>query len=98
MIETKRTIAFTGGGTAGHVFPAFPVIARLRALDVDVFWIGSSDGMERRLVEEAGIRYVGVPSGKLRRYFSLKNFTDLFRILAGFLPLAGYSRKNGPRF
>jgi UDP-N-acetylglucosamine--N-acetylmuramyl-(pentapeptide) pyrophosphoryl-undecaprenol N-acetylglucosamine transferase len=97
MIETKRTIAFTGGGTAGHVFPAFPVIARLRALDVDVFWIGSSDGMERRLVEEAGIRYVGVPSGKLRRYFSLKNFTDLFRILAGFFAARRILKKERPQ-
>lgn len=97
MIETKRLIAFTGGGTAGHVFPVFPVIARLRALDMEVFWIGSSDGMERRLVEEAGIRYLGIPSGKLRRYFSLRNFTDLFRIVAGFFAARRIFKKERPR-
>ena len=48
----KRTIAFTGGGTAGHVFPAFPVIERLKRADYDVFWIGSTGGMERSLVEQ----------------------------------------------
>ncbi len=82
--QQNKTFVFTGGGTAGHVFPVFPVIERVRKAGFDVLWIGSSRGMERTLVERAGIRYYGVPSGKLRRYFSFRNFTDLFRIIAGF--------------
>jgi len=78
------TFAFTGGGTAGHVFPMFPVIERVQKAGFDTLWIGSARGMEGSLVKRAGIRYSGVPSGKLRRYFSFRNFTDLFAILAGF--------------
>lgn len=85
MTRNSNLIIFTGGGTAGHVFPAFPVVERLRTSGRDVAWIGSPNGMEKDLVEKAGIRYYSVPSGKLRRYFSLKNFTDLFLILAGFI-------------
>ncbi len=84
MSKNSRLIAFTGGGTAGHVFPAFPVIERVRSAGFEVIWIGSSNGMERDLVEKAGIEFYGIPSGKLRRYFSFKNISDLFRILAGF--------------
>ena len=85
MRETNRTIAFTGGGTAGHVFPAFPVVERMRSAGFNVVWIGSRRGMERKLVEDSGCRYHGIPAGKFRRYFSLRNAADLFRIAAGFL-------------
>ena len=85
MRRDQNLTAFTGGGTAGHVFPAFPVIDRLQADGVNVVWIGSISGMERKLVENAGITYCGVPSGKLRRYFSLRNFTDVFLIAFGFI-------------
>ncbi len=77
-------IAFTGGGTAGHVFPGIAVCQTLRKkMDAEVFWIGSRSGMEKRLAAEAGIPYRGIPAGKLRRYLSLKNFFDLWRVLAG---------------
>ena len=83
------SIAFTGGGTGGHIYPGLAVAERLKKLFpegvIRVFWIGSSSGMDRSLVEDAGIEFFGVPSGKLRRYFSLKNFIDIFRILAGFV-------------
>ena len=85
MRKNNRLIAFTGGGTAGHVFPALPVIDRLRSAGFQAVWIGSRSGMERALLEEAGISYYGVPSGKFRRYFSLRNISDLFLIVAGFL-------------
>jgi UDP-N-acetylglucosamine--N-acetylmuramyl-(pentapeptide) pyrophosphoryl-undecaprenol N-acetylglucosamine transferase len=96
MSNKKKTIAFTGGGTAGHVFPAFPVIDRVRKDGFEVFWIGSSDGMERKLIESAGVRYYGIPSGKFRRYFSLKNMTDLFNILAGFYASRRILRRERP--
>ncbi len=83
----SRKIIFTGGGTAGHVYPGLSVVESLkeRDKDIEVLWIGAASGMEKDIVEDAGIRFIGVPSGKLRRYFSLKNFTDLFKITAGFI-------------
>ena len=81
-------IAFTGGGTGGHIFPGLAVAQelknRLAGQDFRLFWIGSSAGMDRSIVEEAGIKFYGVPSGKLRRYFSFKNVTDFFRIIGSF--------------
>jgi len=92
----SNTFAFTGGGTAGHVFPVFPVIDRIRRAGFEVIWIGSSRGLEKTLVEGADIRYFGVPSGKLRRYFSFRNFTDLFAILAGFFASLRILRREKP--
>lgn len=92
----KRFIVFTGGGTAGHVFPAFPLIDRLGTMDCMVTWVGSIGGMERQLVEQAGIPYRGVQSGKFRRYWAWRNFTDLFRIFFGFIQALILFRKNPP--
>lgn len=79
------TIAFTGGGTGGHIYPGLAVAARLKTLmDVSIVWIGSDAGMDRDIVERAGIPFVGVPAGKLRRYLSLRNAADVFKVLAGF--------------
>ncbi|OQX29424.1 MAG: undecaprenyldiphospho-muramoylpentapeptide beta-N-acetylglucosaminyltransferase [Spirochaeta sp. LUC14_002_19_P3] len=80
---SNKIIAFTGGGTAGHVFPAFPVISRLQKNGYEVFWIGSAGGMEKQLTEQAGIRYYGISAGKLRRYWSWQNVLDIFRIIVG---------------
>jgi UDP-N-acetylglucosamine--N-acetylmuramyl-(pentapeptide) pyrophosphoryl-undecaprenol N-acetylglucosamine transferase len=79
-------IVFTGGGTAGHVFPALAVLDILaERRRVRVVWIGSASGMEREILARRGIPYYGIPSGKLRRYLSLRNVIDLFFILAGIL-------------
>ena len=79
-----RCVAFTGGGTAGHVFPGLAVAAELaRRWDGRVVWIGSRSGPERDLVEAAGIPFRAIPAGKLRRYLSISNVTDVFRILGG---------------
>jgi len=81
-------IAFTGGGTGGHIYPGLAVALSLkellRGLEFRIFWIGSSAGMDRSLVEDAGIEFFGVPSGKLRRYFSLKTINDFFKVIAGY--------------
>ncbi|MCL2276538.1 MAG: UDP-N-acetylglucosamine--N-acetylmuramyl-(pentapeptide) pyrophosphoryl-undecaprenol N-acetylglucosamine transferase [Treponema sp.] len=82
-------IAFTGGGTGGHIYPGLAAAVKLKKIFpegyIRVFWIGSSSGMDRSLVENAGIEFFGVPSGKLRRYFSFRNFIDIFKIFAGFI-------------
>ena len=79
-----KRIILTGGGTAGHVTPNIALLPRLRELQYDIHYIGSYNGMEKQLVEQQGIPYHGISSGKLRRYFSLQNFTDPFRVLKGF--------------
>ncbi len=78
-------IVFTGGGTGGHVFPALAVYQELKSRwDGRVVWIGSRGGMEQGVVPSLGIPFYGIPSGKLRRYWSLANLTDVFRIAGGF--------------
>ncbi len=91
-----NTIAFAGGGTGGHIFPGLAVIDELRQRNAcSLFWIGSSRGVDRSLVESAGVEFLGIPSGKLRRYFSLQNIVDFFRIVAGvFASLAILARRR----
>ena len=91
-------IVFTGGGTAGHVFPALAVLEELAPRwPGRVVWIGSTCGIERDLLKGRGIPYYGIPTGKLRRYFSLANFLDLFRVVAGFFASLAILRKERPR-
>lgn len=80
-------LAITGGGTGGHVLPALAVIDELqrRGALADLIWIGSREGVERRAAEEAGIHFIAIPTGKLRRYFSLRNITDATRVPFGVL-------------
>ena len=78
-----KRIILTGGGTAGHVTPNIALIPKLRKLGYDIHYIGSYNGMERKLIEDLNIPYHGISSGKLRRYFDLKNFTDPFRVIKG---------------
>lgn len=79
-----KKIILTGGGTAGHVTPNIALVPKLRELGFDIEYVGSYNGMEKQLVEDAGLPYYGISSGKLRRYFSVKNFTDPFRVIKGF--------------
>ncbi|XCP85442.1 undecaprenyldiphospho-muramoylpentapeptide beta-N-acetylglucosaminyltransferase [Roseburia hominis] len=79
-----KRIILTGGGTAGHVTPNIALLPRLKELQYDIHYIGSYNGMEKNLIEKQGLPYHGISSGKLRRYFSLQNFTDPFRVLKGF--------------
>ncbi|MTT32922.1 undecaprenyldiphospho-muramoylpentapeptide beta-N-acetylglucosaminyltransferase [Terrilactibacillus sp. BCM23-1] len=78
---TKK-IVFTGGGSAGHVTPNLALIDHLKK-DWDIHYIGSKTGIEKDLVEAQNINYYGISSGKLRRYFDLKNFKDPFKVLGG---------------
>lgn len=84
-------IVFAGGGTGGHIYPGLAVadelkkIAEKNNLKIKIYWFGNSSGMDRTLVEKSGStdRFCAIPSGKLRRYFSIKNFFDIFKIIAG---------------
>ncbi len=79
-----KKILLTGGGTAGHVTPNLALIPGLKSAGFDIHYVGTRTGMERGLVEKSGLPYHVISAGKLRRYFDLKNFTDLFRIIIGF--------------
>lgn len=74
---------FTGGGTAGHVVPAIPIIEVLLARGVEVSYIGSKSGLEEELLKDYSLIYRGISAGKLRRYFSLENVTDILRVIGG---------------
>ena len=78
-----KRIILTGGGTAGHVTPNIALLPRLKELQYDIHYIGSYNGIEKELIEQFGIPYHGIATGKLRRYFSVQNFTDPFRVLKG---------------
>jgi len=94
------SIAFTGGGTGGHIYPGLAVAAELRKRlggGFRIFWIGSSAGMDRGIVEEAGIEFFGIPSGKLRRYFSVRTALDFFKVIAGFFAAKKILKKQKAR-
>ena len=110
MKLNKNLICFTGGGTGGHIYPGLAVADELKALaaehnkELQINWIGCSKGMDRNIVEKAlgpdgkatVDKFFGIPSGKLRRYFSLKNFSDLFRIAGGFFAALHILRRERP--
>jgi len=84
----QHTIVFTGGGTGGHVFPGIAVVEKLISgkdgSDFKIIWIGSNSGMEKDILSRYNIRFISIPAGKLRRYFSILNFFDIFKIIGGF--------------
>lgn len=81
----NKSIILTGGGTAGHVSLNEAIIPSFLKEGYTVHYIGSHDGIEKELIGNAfpEIPYHSISSGKLRRYFSMKNFTDPFRVLLG---------------
>jgi UDP-N-acetylglucosamine--N-acetylmuramyl-(pentapeptide) pyrophosphoryl-undecaprenol N-acetylglucosamine transferase len=79
-----KKIVLTGGGTAGHVTPNLALLPRLQELGYEISYIGSYDGIEKKLVSDYHLTYYQISTGKLRRYFSLKNVTDPFRVIKGY--------------
>ena len=79
-----KKILMTGGGTAGHVTPNIALMPALKEAGYEISYIGSYEGMEKELIKEQGIPYYGISSGKLRRYFDWKNFSDPFKVLKGY--------------
>lgn len=91
-----KRIVLTGGGTAGHVTPNIALIPSLKEAGYDIFYIGSYDGIEKKLISDFDIPYYGISSGKLRRYFDVKNFTDPFKVLKGCKEAFSIIRKIKP--
>lgn len=80
-----KRIVLTGGGTAGHVTPNIALLPKLKELGYDIHYIGSYEGIEKKLIADFKIPYYGISTGKLRRYFDPKNFSDPFRVIKGFV-------------
>ncbi|WP_173473170.1 undecaprenyldiphospho-muramoylpentapeptide beta-N-acetylglucosaminyltransferase [Eubacterium ruminantium] len=91
-----KKIILTGGGTAGHVTPNIALMPRLKELGYEIHYVGSYEGIEKKLIEELGIPYHGVSSGKLRRYFDFRNFIDPFKVVIGYLQSKKLMRKIKP--
>lgn len=91
-----KKIILTGGGTAGHVTPNIALIPRLKQMGYDIHYIGSYDGIEKKLMEDFDISYYGIATGKFRRYFDIKNFTDPFRVVKGYTEAKKLMRQIKP--
>ena len=122
-MKTKSVVAFTGGGTGGHIYPGLAVADLLRKKfagredRLRIVWLGSRGKMDRKIVQNARSSFgenesnsadensanlidafYGIPSGKLRRYFSVKNFFDIFKIGFGFFSAFFILLKERPAF
>ncbi|ADL52085.1 undecaprenyldiphospho-muramoylpentapeptide beta-N-acetylglucosaminyltransferase [Clostridium cellulovorans] len=93
---SKYKIIMTGGGSAGHVTPNLALIPKLKDLGYDVVYIGSKNGIEKEIIEAEEIKYFPISSGKLRRYFDIKNFTDPFKVIKGLFDSIKIIRKEKP--
>lgn len=94
-----KKIAFTGGGTAGHVSVNIALIPEFKREGYEMFYIGSKTGIEKEMVEKIpDVTYYSISSGKLRRYFSLENFIDPFKVLKGVFDSLKILRKERPDF
>lgn len=94
--NTTKKIVLTGGGTAGHVTPNIALLPRLKELGYEVSYIGSYDGIEKKLITDFNIPYYGIATGKFRRYLDIKNLIDPFRVIKGFGEARKYLKKIKP--
>lgn len=94
----RPIILLTGGGTAGHVSVNEALIPEFHERGYEIHYIGSHDGIEKELIGERhkDVTYHSIQSGKFRRYFSMKNFTDPFRVGTGFFQALSIIRKLKP--
>ena len=91
-----KKIVLTGGGTAGHVTPNLALLPALQEAGFLITYMGSYDGIEKRLVEDFGIPYVGIATGKFRRYLDVKNLTDPFRVIKGYAEARKFLKEYRP--
>lgn len=92
----RRKIIMTGGGSAGHVTPNLALVPELKRLGFEIEYIGTKEGIERNIIESENIKYHYISSGKLRRYFDVKNFTDPFKVIKGVFDAIKIIKKEKP--
>jgi UDP-N-acetylglucosamine--N-acetylmuramyl-(pentapeptide) pyrophosphoryl-undecaprenol N-acetylglucosamine transferase len=91
-----QTILFTGGGSAGHVTPNIALINKFQAMGWKVVYVGSDTGVEEAILGGLNIKYYGIKTGKLRRYFSWRTFLEPFAILYGLIQAFAICVKTKP--
>lgn len=91
-----KHIVFTGGGTAGHVTPNIALFPAIKEAGYEISYIGSYEGIEKELITGQGVPYYGISSGKLRRYFDPKNFSDPFKVVKGYFQARKLLKKLKP--
>lgn len=91
-----KKIVLTGGGTAGHVTPNLALLPKLQELGYEITYMGSLDGIEKKLIADFDLPYYGVPVGKLRRYIDPKNLTDPFKVIKGYAEAKKYLKEIKP--
>ena len=91
-----KKIVLTGGGSAGHVTPNIALLPSLQEAGYEITYMGSYDGIEKRLVGDFDLPYVGIATGKFRRYLDLQNLTDPFRVIKGFGEARKFLKKYQP--
>lgn len=91
-------IAFTGGGTVGHVSVNLSLIPTAIDKGHDAFYIGSKTGIEREMIQSQlpNIKYYPISSGKLRRYLSVDNAKDVFKVLKGVIDARKVLKREKP--
>lgn len=92
----KKKIIMTGGGSAGHVTPNIALMPALKELGYEIQYIGTESGIERSIIQEENIKYHIISSGKLRRYFDIKNFTDPFKVIKGVFDAKKILKEENP--
>jgi UDP-N-acetylglucosamine--N-acetylmuramyl-(pentapeptide) pyrophosphoryl-undecaprenol N-acetylglucosamine transferase len=91
-----KKIILTGGGSAGHVTPNLALVPKLKKMGYVVQYIGSKNGIERKIITSHKIQYFAISSGKLRRYFDIKNFTDPFKVMKGVIQAFLIIKRENP--
>lgn len=91
-----KKIILTGGGSAGHVTPNIALLPSLKDAGYEITYMGSYDGIEKKLISDFDIPYIGISTGKFRRYLDLKNFTDPFRVIKGFSEAKKFLKNHRP--
>ncbi len=96
----KKKIVFTGGGSAGHVSVNTAIIPEFIKNNWDVTYIGSEKGIEKTIIEKEfpNISYKTVSVGKLRRYISMENIKDPFRVIKGIFDARRILKQTRPDF
>ncbi|MFJ7975421.1 undecaprenyldiphospho-muramoylpentapeptide beta-N-acetylglucosaminyltransferase [Peribacillus sp. JNUCC 23] len=100
MNQLKKKIVFTGGGSAGHVSVNTAIIPEFLKNNWEVTYIGSEKGIEREIIEKEfpTVSYQTVSVGKLRRYMSLENLKDPFRVIKGIFDARKILKQIQPEF
>lgn len=91
-----KKIVLTGGGTAGHVTPNIALLPSLKEAGFEIAYIGSYEGIEKKLISDFEIPYIGISTGKFRRYLDPKNFSDPFRVIKGFAEARKFLKEFKP--